>query len=286
MVSSFNDKMRERIFKNNSYKAIFSFLSRLNEEQKDYVLGLMLSDYYKLNFYKNTICDNEEKLGIFKFPIYELIEELKEEIFLNYNFLPEVISCSKEFHNLDFISKSLIMEVMADYGQDYFLNNINELHILDKITYQVVYDFDIFKEYYKDYIEKNNEQNNKSSKATLFILVKIVELREIDYNKYKRYVLECIKGYYKWKLFLIGNNKSDLLLDEDYIYLDKIKNYSLNNIIEELEKDHDFFFTVVGEHMHYSTVNKEIKENEVDNYLINNTDIEFQKKLKIKRDLN
>lgn len=280
MVVNLIDKLREKLFKEDSLVGVVAYIDTLNEEQKYQILRLMLSDYYKINFYNNLFYDTTSELSIFKEDIDDIIYSLTD----NFNLMFEVLKTSKIFSNLDVISKILMMEELEKYNQDEFIISISKTYIIDKITYVFNYNLESFKEYYKDYIVKNKDVLNKRSRASNFITNKIIDYKEINYNEYRMFILEFLKIYYKWKIFIKAHDGIHLLFEEDLIYLNKIENTEIEELINEINNNYDFLSTIVGEYLHYKTSKTEIKEDMLDKYLIENTDYNFQKKLQIKGD--
>ena len=81
----------------------------------------------------------------------------------------------------------------------------------------------------------------------------MLKIKEKDYNLYKKYILEFIKSYYKWKKFLICNKKN-ILLENDIKYLHFIENSEIEDIIDITNYNKDFFQTLVGEYFYSKTI--------------------------------
>ena len=267
MLSNALDIVRNNISKMDNDK-VFSWIINLNLEEQEKIIRLMLLDYYKL-YYSQTL----------RLP--EIANNDIENIICDPSLIYKLIKSTKLFNDMDFINKSILVKMMEEFNQDNNLINISPLYLLDKLTYKIVDDINCYEEYYLDYIKKNNHVLGKREIITEFLSNRVLELKNKNYNKYEMYILGFIKEYYKWKLF-IKNHEGDYLLNpEDFEYIEKIETLDLNEILNELENDYEFLNTVIGDYLHYKTSKLEIKEDIVDNYLKDNTNLKIKQKLKI-----
>lgn len=267
MVTNFNDTIRNKICNTYIIDYINEFES-LEYKEQEIVLKLILMDYYKINCYFY-----DQKSYLFQYDMDEVIDFC----FNNINMVYKLIIYVKTFNQMDYISKCLLIEEMDKLNKDSELLSISKLYLLDKLTYQIIDDLDCYKEYYNNYIDVHSDIPNRRDFASDFISYRVMDLKSIDLIKYKKYILEFIKVYYKWKNFIKEHDGEYLINDEDFIYLDKIKNNDIDSLFKELESNFEFLNTLVSEYLYYKTSKLEIKEEIVDNYL----DDKIKNKLKI-----
>lgn len=279
MLTNYNDILRKKISEGLKYNEelciieAIEFFNTLSYNEQENILRLALADFYKLNYYStNEIHD------IFK----TKIEDIIDEYIIDQNFVIQLMQSIKQFNDMDYVSKCIIMETMQNNNQDYNIISIFPSHILDKLTYQIVDNIENYKEYYKNYIEVNKNNPKCIETITHFIIIRILELKKNDYNKYQKYILEFIKVYYKWKNFIRKHDGQYILNKCDFDYLNKIETYSIDNLNNEIEHNFEFLFTLVLEYFHYSISKLEIKEEIVDKYFEISSDNKIKEKLKIK----
>ena len=119
----------------------------------------------------------------------------------------------------------------------------------------------------------------KKENISEFIAKKLIELNKQDHNKYKNFVLNFIKEYYKWTIFVCNNLNKNSLYTEDYIYLSLINLNELDTIIDYSLDNINFLKTIIDGYLFYSTSDKEISESIVEKYYKGNVDIKLQDKL-------
>jgi len=275
MITSINDQIRNNILNEYSRELTLLNLENLNREQYDTVISLFLLDYYKVNFFM----ENFNFLDDFKDTKENIIERtLKDEEFLH-----SIIECSIIFNLLTTTSKITMLEDLENMKQDNILMQISKLHLLDKISYKFDYNLESFKEYYKDFINKNNKYPRKVD-VSYFIATKLIDYKDIRYNEFQKMVLEFIKIYYKWNIFVRDNLPKNSLDKNDYLYLEIIKLNKLDVLIEYIGNNVDFLTSIIDDYLFYTTGDKQISEEIVNDYFYENVDEETQKKLKLKRD--
>lgn len=276
MVANYNDLLRKKIsdcFKDKDEYSIIDFFYNLKEEEQEILMRLALCDLYKLDYYIDGTVS-----GLFDLPINQLINKCITDVGLAL----ELLGASKVFNDMDYVSKTLLLETMQDNDQDRNIYPIYKFHVLDKFTYAIIDDIEDYKEYYKEYLEVNNDKIDRITSITKYICYRIIDLKQEDEIKYKKYILEFIRVYYKWKNFIKDHDGEYLLNNQDFIYLNIINKETLDEIFVEIEDDFDFLFTVVGEYLYYKTQKIEVKEEFVDEYLFFSSDEKLKEKLKIK----
>jgi len=260
MIKNINDIVRQEICKNMSDREFIVYLNNLNNQKLHYVIDLIISDFYKINFYNNFISINDMNI--------KTVNQIKKECLECYELLILIYETMIQFKDLDLINKSLIMEKIEKQDKEEFFSYINKFYVLDKISYNFLYDLEYFKFYYMDYIKINKRMTNISNK---FFLNKMIDLKTINYDKYYSFVLEFIRVYYKWNLFF--NKNSDCL--------EKINKTSLKDLFTELDLNDKFLLSIINGYLYYSLKNTEISENEVNDFFFKNTNLNLQKKLKM-----
>lgn len=277
MVANYNDLLRKKIsdYFNNSEDTdgILDFFYNLDDVGQETVIRLALSDIYKLNYYMDGEAPN-----LFKIPVDQLVDKCIVDVGL----VVDVLSGSKMFNDMDYVSKTLLLETMEDNDQDKNIENIYKFHVLDKITYRIIDDIECYKEYYKEYLEVNKDKTDRIFTITNYITYRMIDLKYEDEIKYKKYILEFIKVYYKWKYFIKNHEGKYLLNKNDVIYLDIIESKSIEEIFIYVEDNSDFLINIVGEYLYYKTQKVEIKEDVIDNYFNTSSSEDLKQKLKIK----
>ena len=276
MVANYNDLIRKQIsycFDRNedADENIISYFYSLSDEKQEFIMRLALADLYKLNYYMDgTVSD------LFKIQINQLVDKCIVDVGLAI----DLLEAAKAFNDMDYVSKTLLLEVMEDNDQDKNITSIYKYHTLDKLTYRIVDDIENYKEYYKEYLEVNKDKADRIKTITNYISYRMTDLKQEDENKYKKYILEFIKVYYKWKNFIKNHDGEYLLNKNDFIYLDIITSKSIEEIFTYIEEHFDFLFTIVGEYLHYKTQKIEIKEEIIEEYFNSSSSEKIKNKLK------
>lgn len=286
VMKTLNDIIRDEIASKDSISDVIVYFSKLNDEKLNYILELILSDTYKVNFFIDHLFDSDNKffetkdnIQIFK----HSVKALKKECLENPGFLLMNINATKYFRDLDLVNKSLIIEELEINNKDDFLSHINKFHVLDKIAYSFVYELECFREYYYNYSKKHENYANNDSLITEFLTDKMLELKNFNYEKYIDYIYKCIQVYYKWNFYNKSNKIKKNVLKKDLRYLSIVKEENIKSIFDILEDDYEFLSVIVRNYLYYTTIKNKISEYEVDEYFFSNTEEALQKKLKMKK---
>ena len=275
MVTSINDKIRKNVINQYSKELTMLNLERLDSDTYDEVISLFLLDYYKINFFMG----NFDFLDNFNDTKENVIERtLKDE-----EFLSSIIESSIVFSELCVTSKITLLEELENMGQDDVLMQISKLHLLDKISYNFDYNLESFKEYYNDFKNKNKRHPRKTD-VSYFIATKLANYKDIRYNEFQKMVLEFLKVYYKLNIFVRDNCPNKSLEKEDYFYLEMIRLNKIGVLTEYIGENIDFLTSIIDSYLFFTTGDKEISPEIVDEYFYKTVDEETQKKLKLKRD--
>lgn len=272
---SINDKVRKKIINIDSKELTMLNLENLDTETYNQVITLLLLDYYKINFFM-------EDINFFS-DFNDEIENIIERTYTDEDFLISILTSSIIFQELCILSKIILLEELESKGQDNKLMKISKLHLLDKISYKFDYNLDSFKEYYLDFKNKYSRTPRKMD-VSFFIANKLIEYKDIRYNEFQKMVLEFIKVYYKWNVFVRDNCPPKSLETIDHSYLKLIKKNKIGPLIEHISKNVDFLTSLIDGYLFYSVGDKKISEEVVDEYFYKTVDEETQKKLKLKRD--
>lgn len=266
MIKSINDMYRERIVSLESSESIIDYLKKLTINQRNYIFRLMLSDLHKMKIFKILIGSSiDESI---------LMPDNKIAYSIDYKnpvkVFEDSIEATKDFHNLDLITKINLFDLLDSDRIDSMLSMINRLHILDKCIYKFTYGLEEFVDYYYDYIIKNI---NDDYFAIDFLVDKTESLKEINYEKYKKFILEFIRGFYKNSIYEGVDYNTNY---QKYISL--INNMSIKELLNEIENDIVFLSAILEEYLKYS-ISKE--KEEIDKYFYKNTEENLQKKLRL-----
>lgn len=275
MVTSINDEIRKNIINKYSKELTILNLEKLDSDTYDEVISLFLLDYFKINFF----------MGNFDFldDFNDSKEKVIERTLNDEEFLTSILSSSIIFNLLCITSKITMLEELENMGQDDALMKISKLHVLDKICYSFDYNLESFKEYYTDFKNKN-ERHPRKTDVSYFIATKLTNYKDIRYNEFQKMVLEFLKVYYKLNIFVRDNCPKKSLEKEDYFYLEMIRLNKLGVLIEYIGENINFLTSIIDSYLFFTTGDKEISEEIVDEYFYKTIDEETQKKLKLKRD--
>lgn len=275
MVTSINDEIRKNIINKYSKELTILNLEKLDSDTYDEVISLFLLDYFKINFF----------MGNFDFldDFNDSKENVIERTLNDEEFLTSILSSSIIFNLLCITSKITMLEELENMGQDDALMKISKLHVLDKICYSFDYNLESFKEYYTDFKNKN-ERHPRKTDVSYFIATKLTNYKDIRYNEFQKMVLEFLKVYYKLNIFVRDNCPKKSLEKEDYFYLEMIRLNKLGVLIEYIGENINFLTSIIDSYLFFTTGDKEISEEIVDEYFYKTIDEETQKKLKLKRD--
>ena len=207
MISSVNDILRNiinNLITKDPDSSIVNFLEWYDLKsyaQKEDIMRLLISDFYK-NIY--FIEDLEIKTEALEFIENEKINNIILTLENDYDLLIKFLYATVKFSNTTFFDKQVIFEKIKE--KDRILMQIFNGHLLDKIVYSEKHELNDLIFIYKDYINKSKKKK-KLEIADCFLCLNMLKIKEKDYNLYKKYILEFIKSYYKWKKFLICNKK-------------------------------------------------------------------------------
>lgn len=282
MVSSINDVLRNNIDKIITEKSDFSIINFLewytykSMKEKDYIIRLILSDFYKVIYFSY---DDSFKKYYLEKKENNNISKILTDIEYDYNLLFKALSATIKLNRSTFFDKQMIFEKLQKDSKDTIINNIFEGHFLDKISYTDSADLANLEYLYADYINKSNDKD-KMIKIKKIICLKILKIKEEDKLKYNTYMLKFIKTYYISRMFLYNFNKK-ILLESDFLYLDIIENNNLDDVLEFLDYNIDFFITIVDEYFYYKTNTSNEFKNIIKNFIEERFDDNQKKKFKI-----
>lgn len=277
MLSSINDKVRNYIFKDTNFLIALKKIMCLDTRESEYVLRLLLSDYYKVCYTDNLIDGDSSGLHIFNYPIEHNISTCIK----NRDFLCLILNIARSFYKEPLIIKTKIMDEMRKTEIDRKLAYINKFHLLDKISYEFSYNLNDLQEYYIDSIKSSIKNHYLTSEI---ISNKIIKLEYKNTDMYEEYIVEFIREYYKWNFFRKNFSKKDPKFNHDYDYLNKVRDCSIDILLYDASKKSEFLFTLVSDYLYYTSLSNSKEKEIVDKFFIENTSKELQKKLNIKRD--
>ena len=274
MIDSINDVYRKQIYEENNEISIYDYLSNLDNKTREYVLRLIISDWYKYIY----ISEKELFNDIIKNP-NKLVEYCKEDLGLLS--VSAIYEESSNFFSTTLIQKIIAIEKIDNSYIDDVMQCVNVFHVLDKMTYKFQYNFDSFNEYYIDYL-----QNSKKNKDFIYeyITDRIRNLFTINMNKYTEYVLKFMREYYKWNFYKSCSLNLDTHNKNQKRYLDMIERYPLNLLIDTSINDVEFLKSMIKDYLYNENFNKEQEKIESKQFLLNNTSEKLQKKLRITKD--
>lgn len=270
MLSNINDLYRDKIY-NKDFIELFCYLSDLDEIKQETLFRFILMDNYKINcFYGNNIKIDDESINSILLSCLD-----------NAKIFKEILKDAKVFYEMDYFSKSLLLEDIKNKRLNSKVSKISKNHILDVLTYKVLDELNLYQEYYKGFITKNKSNTRSQNLFIDYLSLRILDLKNKNNKKYKEFLLEFIKVYYKWRKFIKDHEGEYLLNFDDFIYVDKIEKLNIEELFNNIESDYNFFNLIIADYLHYKTANVEINEKLVDNYLEEISDEKIKVKLKI-----
>ena len=277
MNYSINDELRNKIIDKNSMENTIQNLNNLDNDVRNKIVKMFLSDYFKLKILNYILNNDLESLNNF----ISSSDDIKSINTFDEVFLECIIDSSNKFNSLSYISKISLFEILSNYGLDNHINSISNAHIIDRLNYQFNYDLEEFNKYYIDFKTKNHLF--KDEDASKFIAEKLISFSKDNFDEYKNFVSNFIKIYYKWTFFVSNNFNKNSLYPEDYIYMGLISLNDLDTIVNYSIGDIKFLETIIDNYLFYSTSEKEISEPIVDEYYNKNVDDNLQKKFKMNK---
>lgn len=261
MLTTINDKFRDKIYTMKDPE-VYKFMLESDLDTLEYVMGLLMSDMYKMEFANSYFKGNKLSINYME----ECVDEFQNEILNDFVFLGSAIAATKRFRDLSLVSKSIMIDDLELTDKDKLLCRMFPYHVYDKFAYKFQNNLDTYILYYKNFLEKNN----RIKSIIDYFLDKLKELKVINYEKYSNFMLEFIKSYYIYNC----SNKKDF-------YIEKIANESLNDLITSSTINEGFVIEILATYLNYNILNEEKKE-KIDEEFKNNADEKIKKKLKIK----
>ena len=258
MIESLNDKIRSIIFEDNNILKSIDILKRFDPNKRKIIIQLFLSDFFKILF----ITDSED-IKIFKMSTNDLLYMCNTYS----NFFAQILLGAKDFYKLSSIEKIIILEELEDEGLSDAMFNFNKLHILDALVYSFRYDLNCFKEYYQEYITKYDNSERSKNSFTSLLTIKMDDLKIINEDKYRNFALEFMRSFYKMHFYNISNNLN-ILSQEQTVYLEKIKNNTLGQLFNLVEKDKHFFNVIMKNYLNYTISLDEASRSKIDKFVI------------------
>lgn len=233
MIKSINDIVREQIISNNNY------ISECDSKELNYVLDIMLCDLYKMFVFKKTKYASEI--------IERRYFNLKKVILLSDQLFLGAMKAVEEFYNMSLLDKSLLMDDLKQNDRHIFLSSINRHNVFDEVLYSFRYELPYLIDLYEDFINKNPKDIDL---VIDYIQESFSELKVINYDKYRKFILEFIKIYYKYCIYNKICNK----------YFSDIRDKSIADLIEQISNDEKFLSELIKIYMSYNTSDLDIKQ--------------------------
>jgi len=271
MLSNLNDIYRDIIY-NKDFIELVDYFNFLDIADQEVLIRFVLMDNYKISSFHNTKIKIDD----------DSINSIFMSCLDNSKVFIAMVKEAKIFYIMDYFSKCLLLENITNKGLDSKIINISKNHLLDKLTYRILDELNLYQDYYKDFMDKNRGDIVRQNLIIKYLILRVLNLKNIDNKKYEEFLLEFIKVYYKWRKFINDHEGEYLLNNEDLIYMSKIEKLEINELFNEVEKDDNFLNLILGDYLHYKTEKIEVSEELVDKYLSESCDEKFKTKLKIK----
>ena len=271
MLSNINDVYRDKIY-SKDFIELYEEFNHLDVENQEKLLRFILMDNYKINSFYNKYIKTDD----------DSINSILMSCLDNAKIFKEILKQAKCFYEMDYFSKSLLLEDMKNKALDSKIANISKNHLLDKLIYVILDELDLYQEYYKDFMNKNQGNFFGQDLLINYLTLRVLDLKNKDIKKYEEFLLEFLKIYYKWIIFIKEHDGEYLLNSEDFIYIDKIESLDVKKLFNYIEMDSYFLNLIMGDYLHYKTEKIEVSEELVDKYLNESCNEKIKTKLKIK----
>lgn len=250
---SINDLIREGMqFQVEEFDSIidfYDFYYSLDEESKDFLMRLLISDCC-INYLPELPKFYKEA---------DSIEEIILEAEENNKLMLEILSTAMDFSYLTYVDKQLQMQMVNHFNLNKEMQSIFKGHILDQITYKKKYSLDEMKYSYNDFISINGDTKETRDVIISFLMTDIIYLMSKNENKYKKIILELVKDYYLWEKYFVDNVPLYIGLEEIEI-IDIIENNSIDTIIEVLNSRLDLIRELLFKYVSSNHVDEELRK--------------------------
>lgn len=290
MKYSINDILRKKIIDScniTSYKSkidlgsFYEWYFNLDYDTKDYVIRLILADYFKYNlfivFLKRDVNTIDELLLA--------IESNEDGILSLYLSQLATFYFETSIDKQDIIETSMINTLDSEnlpeskgcLTYDNYISKIFYGNILDKIVYCKPYDLITMKENYNEYIKQYDESFIKG--LIIDYSDRIYSLISTNKSLFDETTIELIKTYYEWEFFFLDND-STLGLD-DYELMSNIETKSKEELIEMCE-DYCLLIKLVHNYFETHRIQNSVNYEKVKRYNKTHIDEKLKEKLNYK----
>ena len=222
-------------------------------ENKNINTELLLVDFYNHLMIKknmNTLDSNDLKyLDLFN---NKKVEELRYLIY-NREFLVEAFTALVNFNSLAILDKYQINCMTFQEKDDNDLTS-RMLYNLNYISSKLTNSGELSKYY--------NEYNHNSARD--IVLNCLSEIRQNDFEGYKKVITKSISTYYIWAKYIIST-KSSKLDSQSKRFIRRIKWASLNTLVDLTIYDIDFLEHLITQYLYFEYLPKDITKG-VDEY--------------------
>lgn len=272
-MHSLNDKIRYKIFEECGCEAsvidFYDYYYSLNEEQKEYIMRMMISDYYKQYM---------PRIPSFGKPFLS-IDELIIRLENDYNLMEKILIEEIDYLSLSNIEKQDIIKTITILNKDKLHYSIFNGHVLDMIAYNKKYTLEEMRLNYLDYTNNNGETEESKYCILNLLLEELDYIKQKNKNEYNMIILKLAKDYYIWEKYFI-ENIPELVGAEEYIIIELIEKSSLNELIRVISSNEGIKKELLFKYVSQYHIDREVNELVID-YALENTDIEIIKKLEI-----
>lgn len=255
------DAMRKEMCKiiNNSSMLLIAATKFFAGKYKKLNLELLLIDYYNSLMVKknmHTLDNNDIRF-------LDLINNNKVDdlmfLTVNINFISEAFAAMVNFESLSTLDKHQIVRI-ADYEKEENDLTSRPLYKLNFIANGLSHNVEDLVKYYNEYIEINGNDLINHDGARDIILNWLKEIRECDFENYRKAMLNAIPVYYKWGKYIISKAKKDVDVISK-IFVKRIEWLKFQELLELTKYDNEFLSDIITQYLYFETLPQDIVNN-------------------------
>lgn len=271
------DVTRDNICKviNSSSILLFAASRIFTGENKNINFEILLMDYYNtLMVKKNMHTLDEDDIKFIELINDSKVDDLKY-LMNSLNFVRNAFIATVNFKSLTTLDRYQITNIAYQETEDNDLTK-RPLYKLNLIASELSNDVEDLLNYYKEYIILNGGALINHDTARDIIFNHLRNVRQYDFQNYKRMLYNAIPVYYKWGKYTISKYKGEVDRTSKN-FLRRIEWLKMDKLIDITKYDNGFLLDVITQYLYFETVSNDIVD-EVEEY----SDKKLSKKMKRK----
>lgn len=259
------DEIRNEICEitNNSPMLLIAVTKLFTHEKKNVNFELLLVDYYNtLMIKKNMHTLDEDDIKFLELINNNKVNDLRW-LNANLDFVKNALTATVNFQSLATLDKHQIIRVAYYEKEDNDLTK-RSLYRLNYIASNLSHNTQDLVNYYKEYIDINGDGLINHDSARDIILNYLQEMRDNDFDNYKKVLLSAIPIYYKWGKFTISKHKKEVDTTSKK-FIRRIEWLKLDDLLELTKLDNEFLVDIITQYLYFENLPKDIT-NEAEEY--------------------